>query len=577
MDNRDLANIFKELSLFLEMDGVPFKPQAYARAALTLREISEDIRDIYKTGGEKALDSLPGFGKSIIEKVVEYISTGKVDYYNEYKKKYPIDIIGLTTIEGLGPKTAKDLFLELQIKNIDDLTQAAKAGKIRSLPRFGEKTERNILKGIEFWEKSSGRMLLSEVLPYAQDLLGKLRRQKGVKRAEIAGSLRRRKETIGDVDILVSRNGETNVFDFLAKSSGVEKILSRGETKISVHLRQGFDVDVRLVEDDCFGAALQYFTGSKEHNIRVRQIAIDQGYKLNEYGLFRSEKLLACRTEEEIYEKLGMEIMPPEIREDKGEVQASINKKLPKLIAYDSLKGDLHCHCDWDGGEDSLETLAKKARELNYEYLGISDHTKTLAIEHGLDEKKIVARNKEIDKLNEKFGKSGNKFRLLKGVEANILADGSVDVDKDVLAGLDFVIAGVHSYMKMSREEMTKRICIAMENPYVDIISHPTGRILKRRDEYEIDIEKIFKKAKETKTVLEINGWPERLDLSAENIRRAKEIGIKMIIDSDSHSQYHLPFIVYGISQARRGWAENRDIINTHSLSDFLKSLKRNS
>ena len=396
----------------------------------------------------------------------------------------------------------------------------------------------------------------------------------------MAGSVRRMKETIGDVDILVIAKNYKKVMDFFVKLPGISKIWMKGSTKASVRMAEGFDVDLRVVRKNSYGSALQYFTGSKEHNISTRRIAMSQGLKLSEYGLFRGKKMIAGWSEKGVYKALGLAWIEPELREDQGEVEAALQQArgkigLPKIIGYGDIRGDLHCHSDWDGGTNSIKELALGAEERGYEYLGISDHTKFLRIEKGLDEKKLDSRNKEIDRLNEKYKKRNSKFRILKGCEANILNDGSIDVKDYALQKLDFVIAGVHSNFKMEKAEMTERIIRAMKNPNVDIISHPTGRILKRRDEYQIDFDKILRAAKKYGVVLEINANPERLDLNDQNIRRAKEAGVKMVINTDSHEKSQLRFMELGIAQARRGWAEKGDIINCRPLAELLTFFKK--
>jgi len=575
--NQELAKIFYEIADFLEMEGVKFKPYAYQKAAITLETLEKDVTEIYEKGGQKALLEIPGIGKSIAEKIEEYLKTGKIEYYLQLKAKTPVNIKELTQIEGLGPKRVKVLYEKLGIKNLKDLEKAAKEHKIKNLFGFDEKTERNILEGIEFLKASKGRFLLGEILPIVREIYEKLKSLKEVEIIDTAGSVRRKKETIGDVDFLVVSKNPEKVMDFFVSLPGIVKVWGKGKTKSSVRMKEGFDIDLRVVPKKSYGAALQYFTGSKEHNIALRRIAISKGLKLSEYGLFKGEKMIAGETEKEIYESLGMEWIPPELRENKGEIEAAIKRKLPKLIGYEQIKGDLHCHVKWrgkDGGANSIEEMALTALKMGYQFIGIACHTKFLKIEHGLDEKDLIERNKEIDRLNEKFKERGINFKILKGCEANILNDGSIDISDSVLEKLDFVIAGIHSNFKMEKEKMTERIIRAMKNPNVDIISHPTGRILKKRNEYQIDIEKILRAAKEYKVVLEINSYPERLDLSAENIRKAKEIGVKMVINTDSHHKDQLRFIEYGISQARRGWAEKKDIINCWELKEMLNFFK---
>ena len=574
MKSQELAQIFYEIANFLEMEKVQFKPYAYQRAAITLETLEKNIEEIYKEGGREALEKIPGVGKSIAEKIEEYVKTGKIKYYEELKKKTPIKMEELIAVEGVGPRKAKTLYQKLGIRNLKDLERAAKAHKIAPLFGFGEKTEKNILEGIAFLKRSKGRFLLGEILPTAKEVYEKLKSLKEVETISPAGSVRRMKETIGDVDFLVTSKNPQIVMDFFVSLPGVIKIWGKGTTKASVRMKEGFDMDIRVVPKRSYGSAIQYFTGSKEHNIATRKIAQDLGLKLSEYGLFRGPRMIAGRTEGEVYKALRMKWIPPELRENQGEIEAALEGKLPKIIEYKDIKGDLHCHSRWDGGKNTIEEMAKKAQEMSYQYLGISDHTKFLRIEHGLDEKKLTLQRKEIDKLNEKFHVSGFKFHVLQGCEANILNDGSIDIGDEALKKLDYAMAGIHSNFKMEKEKMTERIIRAMKNPNIDIISHPTGRILKRRDEYQIDFDKILKVAKETGTILEINSFPERLDLNDQNIRRAKEAGVKMIIDTDSHHKDQLRFIEFGIAQARRGWAEKEDIINCWPLEKLLKFFK---
>jgi DNA polymerase (family 10) len=574
MKNQEIAKIFYEIANYLEMDKVAFKPYAYERAAITLETLEEDVEDIYKKGGIKKLEEIPGVGKSIAKKIEEYIKTGKIKYYEQFKKRLPLKLDELIRVEGMGPKKVKILYQKLGVRDLKTLEKAAKFHKIAPLFGFGEKTEKNILEGIKFLKRSKGRFLLGEILPIVKEVYEKLKNLKEVEEVSTAGSVRRMKETIGDVDILVISKKPEKVIDFFVKLPGVIKVWGKGGTKASVRMKDGFDMDLRVLPKKSYGAALQYFTGSKEHNIILRKIAIDKGLKLSEYGLFRGSKMIAGNTEEEIYKVLKMQCPPPEMRENQGEIEVALKQKLPKIINYNDIRGDLHCHSDWDGGENSIEDIAKVAIKMGYQYVGIADHTKFLRIEHGLDEKIIIKRNKEIDKLNLKLKTQNLKFRVLKGCEANILNDGSIDIKDEVLKKLDFVIAGIHSSFKMPRVEMTERIIKAMKNQNVDIISHPTGRILKRRDEYEIDFDKVLKAAKETGTILEISAWPERLDLNDQNIRRAKTAGIKMIINTDAHHKDQLRFMEFGIAQARRGWAEKGDIINTQPLDKLLKFFK---
>lgn len=565
MINQELAKIFYDISKYLKMEEVEFKPSAYQKAALTLESLDESVKDIYQKGGLEALKEIPGVGESIAEKIEEYIKTGRIKYYQKFKKKLPLKLGELTSVEGMGPRKAKVLYRELGVRDLKTLEKAAKSGKIRDLEGFGEKTEKNILEGIKFVKRSKGRFLLGEIMPVVREVSGKLESLKEVEKIDVAGSVRRMKETIGDVDILVFSKNPGKVMDFFTSMEGVIKVWGKGNTRSSVRTEEGMDIDLRIVPKKSYGSALQYFTGNKDHNIQTRKIAMEKGLKLNEYGVFKGSKQIAGATEKEVYKAIGLPFFEPEIRRGEGEIEAALKGKLPKLIGYGDIKGDLHCHSDWDGGDNSIKEIADKALEMGYQYVGIADHTKFLKIENGLDEKQLKKRNKEIDKLDK-------KVKILKGCEANILNDGSIDIKDSSLAELDFVIAGIHSNLKM--ENMTERIIKAMENPNVDIISHPTGRLIQKRDEYNVDIERLLKAAKRTKTVLEINAYPLRLDLKDVYIKRAKELGVKMIINTDAHHVDQMRFMEYGIGQARRGWAEKKDIVNTYSLGKFLKALK---
>jgi len=570
--NQDIAKILREIGMYLEIKGIPFKPQAYEKAALSIESLSEGVEDIYKKGGLRALEDIPGVGISIAEKIEEFIKTDRVKEYEKLKKELPVDLSSLTSIEGVGPKLVLKLYKKLKVKNIDDLEKAAKAHKIRVLEGFGEKSETNILKGIEFVKKGGGRFLLGSVLPTVREIENKLGSLKEVRKIVVAGSIRRRKETIGDADILIVSQNPKPVMDFFVSLPDVIRVYAHGETKSAVKLKNGFDVDVRVVEEKSFGAALAYFTGSKEHNIAMREIAIKKGLKLSEYGLFRGAKQIAGKTEEEIYRVLGLQYIEPEMRENRGELELAKKGKLPKLIGYDELQGDLQTQTNWTDGKDSIEAMARAAMKKGLKYIAITDHTKRLAMTGGLDEKKILKQMSEIDRVNKKLKSSG--FRVLKSSECDILPDGSLDLPNNVLSKLDVVGASVHSRFNLSKKEQTERIKKAMENPHVDVIFHPTGRLINRRSAYEVDIDELIKTAQKTKTILEIDGEPNRLDLNDENIRKAKTAGIKFAIDSDAHSTLQFDFLEFGIAQARRGWCTKQDVINTRSVEKMLRMLK---
>ena len=568
MKNFQLAKIFYEMADLLEMKEVPFKPQAYEKAARSIESLSEDIEEAARKGN---LEKIPGVGKNIAQKIREFIKTNKIKDHENLKKECPIDIEEMTAIEGLGPKKLLALYKNLGIKNLIQLEKAAKDGKLRNLEGFGLKTEFNILKGIEFIKKSKGRFLLGFILPTVREIEKYLKKSKAAEKISIAGSVRRKKETIGDVDILIVSSRPKDVIKQFISMPEIVKIWAKGATKSSVRLKEGFDVDLRVIKEESFGAALQYFTGNKDHNIKLRKIAIEKGWKLNEYGLFQNKRRIAGRSEESIYKKLGLQWIPPELRENRGEIEAAFNDQLPKIIDYTDIKGDLHCHTDWSDGTKTIEEMAKAAHNLGHSYLAITDHTGTLKIAHGLNEKKLLKQMNEIDKINKRI----QGIRILKGAEVNIKADGTLDVENQVLAKLDIVVAGVHSHFNMTKKEMTRRIIRAMENKNVDIIVHPTGRILKKRKPYQVDLEEIFKTAKRTETFLEINAYPERLDLNDEAIKKAVEKEVKLSIGTDSHSAEHLKYIELGIATARRGWAEKKDIINTKSVLQLFKLLKK--
>ena len=591
MTNQEIAKILYEISEYLKMEDIPFKPRAYEKAAMAVADLDQDVAEIYKKGGLKALDEIPTIGKNIAKKIEELIKTGKSKYYQQLKKKIPVRLNELTIIEGVGPKMVKKLYKKLGIKNLKDLEKAAKAGKIRDLEDFGEKTEDNILQGIEFLKKSGGRFILGFIMPDIRKIEQRIREFPGVKKAIAAGSIRRMKETIGDGDLLVTVSGPPRVdsrveagpkiakkvSEFFINMPEVARVNSHGSTKSSIRLKNNMEFDLRVVSEQSFGAALQYFTGNKAHNIALRKIAMKKGLKLNEYGLFeiKSQKLkIKSQTEEDIYKTLGLDWMPPELRENTGEIEAARQGKLPKLIGYNDLKGDLHMHTKWSDGVNSIEEMVREAMKLGLEYIVITDHTKGLPMSKNLDEKDLARQGREIDKINLKFKIKNLKFRILKGAEVNILRDGKLDIRDDTLSKLDVVGAGVHSNFKMPREEMTERIIKAMKNPNVDILVHPTGRMINYRPGYELDMEKIIRTAKETKTVLEINAHPNRLDLKDEHARMAKEAGVKISIDSDAHSVQHLHYLEFGIAQARRGWIEKKDVINAWPVEKMLKMLK---
>jgi DNA polymerase (family X) len=557
------------------MKGEKFKPRAYEKAALYIGSLNDDLGIIYKKGGIKALMQLPGIGKSIAEKLVELIQTDELTYYEQLKRQIPVDLTTLSSIEGMGPKKVKVLYEKLGITNIEELEKAIRERKVRALQGFGETSEQKILKGIEFHKKShGGRFILGFVLNTFEDILQRLKSLDTVKNAQLAGSARRMKESIGDADFLASSDKSEKVMDFFTSMPEVAYIHTKGRTKSTVRLKSGINCDLRIVPEESFGATLQYFTGSKQHNVVLRTIALHKGYKLNEYGLYdKRNKQIAGRTEESIYSRLGLPFITPELREDNGEIEAARKGRLPKLIGYDDLKGDLQIHSSWTDGNNTITEMAQAAGKAGLEYIAITDHSRTLEIAHGLNERKLMEQQKEIKKVAHTVKQNGG-IRILTGVEVNILKDGSLDLENNILKEFDIVGAAVHSNFFLSKEEQTNRLVSTMYNPNVDILFHPTCRVIQKRQPLEIDFDKILDVSEETNTILEVDSSPERLDLQDEYLRRAIENGCKIIIDSDAHDKSHFHFLKFGISQARRGWAENKDVLNTLPLEKFLKSLK---
>ncbi len=569
------------MSALYEMEGVLFKPRAYEKAALGVEALNEEVKELYKKGGARALEEIPGVGKGIAYHIEALLKRGRFTEYARLKKKIPVNISELTAVEGVGPKMVKILWQKLKIRNLAGLEKAARSGKIRKLEHFGEKSEQKILKGIEFLEKSGGRQILGFVLPEIRNLEKIIQSFPEVDEALVCGSVRRRKETIGDIDILATSSKPGKVMGRFLGLPFIAHVYGQGPTKTNVKLKNGLDADLRVVPKESYGAAVNYFTGSKDHNIALREIAIKRGLKLNEYGLFkavrsrtsnRKSDFIAGRSEEEIYKKLGLRYIEPEMRENAGEIEAARKNKMPKLIGYGDLKGDLQVQTNWTDGENSVEEMAQAAQDLGLDYIAITDHTRSLAMTGGSDEKKLLRQTAEIDKLN-KSGKFEN-FKILKGAEVNIGKGGELDIKDEVLAKLDVVGAAVHSHFNLSRQEQTRRIIRAMENPNVDIIFHLTGRIINRRGPIDVDIDEIIKAAKRTGTILEIDVFPDRLDIKDEYIRICVEQGVKMSIDSDAHSIQHFKYLEIGIAQARRGWAEKKDIINAWPLDKMLKFLK---
>jgi DNA polymerase (family X) len=564
MKNLEVAKLLFGIADILEFQGVDFKPVAYRRAASNIESLSEDIQKIYE---ENRLEEIPGVGKNIADKIKEYLENGKLKYYEELKKEVPIKLDELMNLPEIGPKKAKILYEKLRIKNVSDLKKAALSKKIRNIPGMGIKSEDSILKGIESQEKNKDRMLIGYALPIANEIVKRLSGLKEVDSVNVAGSVRRMKETVRDIDILIVSSSPSRVMDYFVKLNDVKEIIAKGSTKSSVRLSNGLQVDLRIVEKESYGAALNYFTGSKEHNILLRKIAQGNGLKLNEYGLFKGSKIIAGKNENEIYKSLGLNYIEPELRENTGEIISSKNNTLPNLIGYNQIKGDLQMHTKFSDGQNTIQEMAEVCKEREYKYMAITDHL-NLAVTKGLDDKKINSYLKDLNKVNI----SG--IKIFSGCEVEINKSGSLNAKTKTLKDLDIVIGAVHSNFKLSKADMTKRILNAMDNEYLTFLAHPTGRLITRREPYEFDIDSVFEKAKNNNIWIEINAHPDRLDLRDSLIRSAKEFGVKFVINTDAHSIADLHFMELGIGQSRRGWLESKDVVNTRTLKEFEKLLR---
>ena len=570
MRNQEVAEIFNDIADILEIKGDnPFRIRAYRRAA---QNIDSFARDVAETLPEE-LQKIPGIGADLAAKVQEYVQTGNLGFYDELKKEVPPGLIDIMSVPGLGPKTAKLLFEKLHIKDIDDLEKQAKEGRLKSLPGIQAKTEENILKGIAVIRRHTGRFPIGRVLPVAEGILEKLREKAPVTKLNIAGSLRRWKDTVKDIDILATSKHPNKVMDVFVHLPVIREVLMKGPTKSSVVTQEGIQVDLRVVEEGSFGAALAYFTGSKEHNIRLREMAVRKGLKINEYGVFdvKTEKKLGGTYEDDVYKILGMPFIAPEMREDTGEIEAALEGSLPKLVSLEDIRGDLHVHTKSSDGSHDIQALIASAKAKGYEYLAITDHSKGLAVARGLSIEQVLEQHKKIKALNKKL----KGFNLLSGTEMDIRSDGSLDYPDEVLKQFDIVVASIHSGFRQSRDQITKRILSAMKNPYVSVIAHPSGRIIGEREAYEIDMEDVLKSAKETGTGMEINAYPLRLDLPDIYVKKAKQMDIMLSINTDTHVTFQFDFMAYGIGVARRGWAEKKDILNTRPYRMVLKWLKK--
>ncbi len=567
--NGEIAQIFSKTADLLEIKGEnPFKVRAYRNAARIIQNMGRSLDSLVKEGFD--LTRLPGIGSDLASYIEEIVKTGKFSKLESLKRELPEGLEELLAIEGLGPKRVRELYEAFHITSLKDLANIAQSGEIYKLKGFGPKLVEKILKGITLAKKSGRRFRFDVAKPYAEDIKNYLQNFSGVLKVEVAGSYRRRKESVGDLDILAVAKNWDEVSDYFVKYPKVKEVVSKGETRSTVILNNDLQVDLRSVAMESYGSALHYFTGSKAHNIKIRKMAIDRGWKINEYGIFDGNKKIAGESESGMYETMGLCFIEPELREDRGEIEACLEGKLPKLIERGDIKGDLHIHSNYTDGKASIKEMALAALDMGYEYIAITDHSKHLTVVKGLDEERILKQFEEIERLNEELD-----IVILKGIECDILEDGSLDLPDSILERLDIVLGAVHFKFNLSKSEQTKRVIKAMKNPYFNVLAHPTGRVIGHRDAYEIDMDEIIKAAKGEGVVLEINAQPERLDLNDVLAKTAKENGNLFVISTDSHDVESLNFMEYGINQARRGWVEKEDVINTLSLRELKSVLKR--
>ena len=570
VDASKVVRIFNEMADFLSIKGEnPFRVRAYQKAADALEHLSGDLEALYHQG---KLQNIAGIGKGMLEKIETILEIGKLPAYEELKKEVPESLRELLFIPEMGPKTVKVLYEKGNVKNIEDLEKFVQSHKLRNLPGMGAKTEENILRGINLYRSSKGRILLGKALPLAKRVITELKSSVSpdIERISPAGSLRRGKETIGDIDILVSSSNSSPIMDAFTYLSFVEEVLAKGKTKSSILTYDGLQIDLRVVSPDSFGAALQYFTGSKSHNINLRERAIRKGLKINEYGVFtqKGEKL-AGRNEEDVHASLSLPLIPPELREDRGEIEAGEKGEIPELLKEEGIKGDLHIHTKASDGANSIEELIGRAKQKGYEYIAITDHSTSLKIAGGLSEDRLLQQINHEEGINSRL----KGFKVFAGSEVDIRKDGSLDYPDEVLKKLDIVIAAVHTSLKQDKKTMTDRVIKALCNPFVRIFAHPTGRLLGEREAYSIDLDKVLQVAQEKNIWIEINAQPQRLDLADLWIKEAKKRSIKLVINTDAHHLSNLDFMPFGVITARRGWLEKEDVVNALSLSEFLTSL----
>jgi len=568
--NSEIADMFEQLADLLEIrEENPFRIRAYRNAARVVRGHARSMSELVESGADLA--ELPGIGKDLAEKIATIVSTGRLPLLDQVRAKVPAPLVEMTRIEGLGPKRAKALYRALRVRSLEDLQRAARSGRIRELEGFGARTEQLIGQRAARVASTERRVKLADAEDIVAPLVEHLRAVRGVKAVEVAGSYRRRRDTVGDLDILVSASRNAgSIMDAFAGYEDVVEVLAKGPTRATVRLRAGVQVDLRVVPPESFGAALHYFTGSKAHNIAVRKLAMRKRLKLNEYGLFKGERHVGGRSEQEVFDAVELPFIAPELREDRGEIEAAKQGRLPALVELRDIRGDLHCHSTATDGRDSPEAMAKAAAALGYEYLSINDHSKRVSIAHGLDARRLMQQVRSIDKLNEKL--SG--IVVLKSAEVDILDDGSLDLPDAVLKELDFTVCAIHYGLRRSREKQTERILRAMDNPYFTILAHPTGRLINAREPYDIDLERIFEAAAERGRIMELNAHPDRLDLDDRACRMAKEAGVRVAISTDAHRAADLGLMRFGVGQARRGWLMPQDVVNTRPLRQLRRLLR---
>jgi len=570
IQNTDIAAVFNKVADLLEIQGAnPFRVRAYRNAARTVSSLPRNVTDMIDSGGD--LTELAGIGKDLAGKIKEIVETGSLKQLTEIERETPSELDALMKIAGMGPKRVKALHQELGVTDLEGLKAAAEAGEIQQLDGFGEKTQQTILEDLQKKVGKDTRIKLLEAEQRAGPLVANLKKTKGIKEIIVAGSYRRRKETVGDLDVLVTCKKGAKVMERFVGYEDVVKVVSQGKTRSTVVLRSGLQVDLRVVPQASYGAALHYFTGSKSHNIAVRKIGVKKGFKINEYGVFKDGERVAGKTEEEVYGKVGLPFIEPELREDQGEVEAARADALPELVRVEDIRGDLHVHTKETDGHHSLEEMAEAAKDRGYIYLAVTDHSKKVSMARGLNAKRLARQINAIDRLNEKL----DGIRLLKGIELDILEDGSLDLPDDILKELDLRVCSVHYNRNLSQERQTERILRAMDNPYFNILAHPTGRLINERDPYDLELERVMEGALERGCYLEINAHPDRLDLSDRYSRMAKEMGLKLAVSTDAHSTTDLDFMRFGLDQARRGWLEPDDVLNTRDWKALKNLLKR--